>query len=225
MRTRTFKRDTILSAWRKTGLFPYNPQVVLDKVKVYEPDQVAPLETPMTPRTAVRSYDPYPSSDAPKPFQSTPTTGNREAHRTYLNLRLFDFMNETVPLTPSYSRALIKYQKAVEPRISEAVAIKARDTARALQEVEKTRRKTGSGKHVQKNGVIYKGKALDHIRERTQEEQDHLDSIVNAKVQRKVNATNKEYKKFMRGLENKVIKWKQDAIHVNRVYLDCLAIY
>jgi len=79
-------------------------------------------------------------------------------------------MNDEVPLTPSYSRALIKYQKAIEPRVLEASAIKARDSTRALVEVEKTRRKTGSGKHVQKNGVIYKGKGIEQIRERIETE-------------------------------------------------------
>jgi hypothetical protein len=38
MHNKTFKNCTILSAWKKTGLFPYNPQIVLDKVKVYEPN-------------------------------------------------------------------------------------------------------------------------------------------------------------------------------------------
>jgi len=78
-----------------------------------------------------------------------------------------DHINELIPLTPSYSTALIKYQKSVEPRLGEAYVIKARDTARALAETEKTGRKTGSGKHVQKNGVIYKGRAVAHISERT----------------------------------------------------------
>ena len=178
----------------------------------------------MTPRTAVRSYNPLLPSDVPKPFQTTPTTGNREAHRAYLNLRLMDFINEIVPLTPSYSCALAKYQKAVEPRVLEGSAIKRRDEERALAEAEKIRRKSGSGRHVQKNGVIYKGRAQQQIMKRAIEKQIYLDSIVNAKVQRKVMATNKEYKKLLRGLEGKVKRWKETAIRVNKVYLECLVI-
>jgi hypothetical protein len=135
-----------------------------------------------------------------------------------------DYMNGLVPLTPSYSRALVKYQRAVEPRVLEGYAIKRRDEERALAEVEKTRRKSGSGKHVQKNRVIYKGKAQQQILERTIEEQAYLDSVVNTKVQRKVTATNKEYKKWLRNLEYKVKKWKETAIHVNKVYLECMVI-
>ena len=33
MRDRTFKSKTILSAWQKTGLFPFQPSVILDKMK------------------------------------------------------------------------------------------------------------------------------------------------------------------------------------------------
>ena len=135
-----------------------------------------------------------------------------------------DFIHNIVPLTPSYSRALVKYQKAVEPCILEVSAIKRRDEERVLAEAEKIRRKTGSGKHVQKNGVIYKRRAKQQILERSIEEQVYLDSIINTKVQRKITATNKEYKKLLRGLENKVKKWKETAIRVNRVYLECLVI-
>jgi hypothetical protein len=40
-------------------------------------------------------------------------TSNRKVHQTYLNLRLIDYISDKVLLTPSYSRALIKYQKAI----------------------------------------------------------------------------------------------------------------
>ena len=121
-------------------------------------------------------------------------------------------------------RALVKYQRTVEPCVLEGYAIKKRDEERALAEVEKTRRKSGSGKHVQKNGVIYKGRAQQQILERTIEEQTYLDSVINTKVQRKVTATNKEDKKWLHNLEYKVKKWKETAIHVNKVYLECMVI-
>jgi hypothetical protein len=80
MHNKTFKNRTILSTWKKTGLFPYNPQIVLDKVKVYEPDQIAPLEVPLTPKSTERVYAQAVESTTHKPFQSMPTTGNRLAH-------------------------------------------------------------------------------------------------------------------------------------------------
>lgn len=78
-------------------------------MKVFEPHQLAPLETPMTPRRATMNYVDAP----PQPFQATPTTRNREAHRVYLNMRLFDYMELEMPLTPSYTRASVKYVAAI----------------------------------------------------------------------------------------------------------------
>jgi hypothetical protein len=219
MRRRTFKASTILSAWKKVGLFPFDPSLVLDKMKVFEPDQLAPLETPMTPRRATMTYVEAP----PQPFQTTPTTGNREAHRVYLNMRLFDYMELEIPLTPSYTRALVKYQRAVEPRVLEASAIKARDTVRRLAEIEKTRRKTGSGRHVQKNGVLYKGKGSRQIMERTEEEQAALDAVVNTRVQTKVKKTEKEYRKWVKLLPKNIDTWRDTAILHRKTIIAVLA--
>ena len=115
-------------------------------------------------------------------------------------------MNELVFLTPSYLCALVKYQKTIELCVLERYAIKKKDKEHALAEVEKTRRKSGSEKHVQKNKVIYKGRAQQQILERTIKEQAYLDSVINTKVQCKVIATNKEYKKWLYNLEYKVKK-------------------
>ena len=59
-----------------------------------------------------------------------------------------DFIHNIVLLTLSYSRVLVKYQKAIEPCILEVSAIKRRDEEWALAEAEKIRRKIGSGKYV-----------------------------------------------------------------------------
>ena len=114
-------------------------------------------------------------------------------------------------LTPSYQHALVKYQKAVEPRLREACTIKRRDELRAQHELEKVRRKAGSGKHIQKNGVIYKRWALNQIVERNEEEQVYRDSIRNTAVQRKVATANKEWKKLITNLDRKVEEWKKNA--------------
>jgi len=211
MRQRTFKSSTILSAWRKVGLFPFNPQVVLDKVKVYEPSQgIQPPQTP--PRTL-------------KPFQSTPTTGNRRAHQEYLSVRLFDHMNDLQALTPSYQTALMKYYKAVEPRLLESALLKGREAKRALQEIEKTRRKSGSKKHVQKNGVLYKGRGAAQVELRNWEEEAYQASVSNAKLQRKVVLVEKEYKKWVKALPKKYAQRRQAVIAQNDLYIDCVVDY
>ena len=88
--------------------------------------------------------------------------------------------------------ALAKYQRVVELWLIEAIAIKVYNTARVLHKLEKTQHKSGSAKHIQKNGVIYKKLAIGQIAECTEEELDYRASVKNAAVQRKVNLANKE---------------------------------
>ena len=47
MRARTFKKSTILSAFRKTGLIPYNPEIVLQKIR--PANSQTPPSRPVTP--------------------------------------------------------------------------------------------------------------------------------------------------------------------------------
>ena|ERR1700736_5531147 len=72
-------------------------------------------------------------------------------------------------LTPSYSRALLKWNKFASTRILQGKLIKEREVKKAQNERDRMRRKSGSSKHVQKNGVIYKGTAVRQIEERHQE--------------------------------------------------------
>ena len=56
IRHQTFKESTVKSAFRKTGLIPYDPTIVINAMRVYEP-RVTPLTSPLrtnnlqTPRT------------------------------------------------------------------------------------------------------------------------------------------------------------------------------
>ena len=45
-----------MSVWRKTGLYPYNPNIVIEKLKIYEPDKIEPPEVPITLKTACHTY-------------------------------------------------------------------------------------------------------------------------------------------------------------------------
>ena len=47
MRAKTFKKSTILSTFRKTGLIPYNPEIVLQKIRPAN-SQISPSQ-PVTP--------------------------------------------------------------------------------------------------------------------------------------------------------------------------------
>jgi len=51
MRKQTFKKTTILSAWKKAGLYPFQLDIVIDKMKLFN------LERPITPPQQI--YQPY----------------------------------------------------------------------------------------------------------------------------------------------------------------------
>ena len=61
IRSNTFKRGTILSAWEKSGLFPFNPEIVLQKISRPQTPPPPPVEnilpssppTPYTPKSTI----------------------------------------------------------------------------------------------------------------------------------------------------------------------------
>jgi DDE superfamily endonuclease len=212
MANRTFKSKTILSAWKKAGLLPLDPQVVIDKLREFQPDQLIPLETPMTPQKAAKGY--CIGGATLLPFQTTPTTGNREAHRYYLNMRLMDHFDLDIPLSPSYQRSLRAYQRAVEPRVLEASAIKHREEARLKEIADKKANKLAtSGRHVQKSGVIYAGNGRSQIEAREKqflELEKSRKEVVNMATKRKVAETEKQYKKWLKLLQRNFGEWNKD---------------
>ena len=47
MRSQTFKANTIISAFRKTGFVPHNPEMVVDKIKSLQPRATTPPPEPI----------------------------------------------------------------------------------------------------------------------------------------------------------------------------------
>ncbi|KAM5344596.1 hypothetical protein ACJ41O_013131 [Fusarium nematophilum] len=129
-RERTFKKSTILSAWEKSGISPFNPSVVLEQLK--DPlsslaEKVSPRELPGYVREGTESSDcTLPSIRLPGP-QTPPskrkfswndvctpplrvrTIGN---YSEYVRLRIEASMASGVPLTPSVTHTYDKMRKA-----------------------------------------------------------------------------------------------------------------
>jgi hypothetical protein len=92
---RMFKRKTILSAWEKAGLFPFNLALVEGKMAVFESQATqVPSEQPMTPPPILQL------------FQHTPTSQMHGVHMEYLRVQWLDSYCTEEPLTPGYYRAL-----------------------------------------------------------------------------------------------------------------------
>ena len=104
-----------------------------------------------------------------------------------------DSLCEEVPLTPSYGRALIKWNKFASTRILQSTLMREQELKKAQSERDRMRRKSGSGQHVQKNGVIYKGAAVRQIEERRVE-------VTNQALVRKCKQMDKIWTKFMKEL-------------------------
>lgn len=136
---RTFARKAILSAWEKAGLLPFNPALVQGKMAAFEsqPGQVA-LDRPKTP------------PPNPQPFQHTPNTQTHKTHMRYLQTRWMDSTCTEEPLTPSYYRALRRYEKYSSMKILQAQLMSEREVKKSRAKQERMRHKSGGNQHVQK---------------------------------------------------------------------------
>ncbi|KAH6716078.1 hypothetical protein BKA61DRAFT_720338 [Leptodontidium sp. MPI-SDFR-AT-0119] len=109
---RTAKRETIQHAWRKAGLWPLDPERVIDNMQKFEP----PVE---------RYYDLVEKMLAllektPEPVEvdwlkvTTPETSiaKVQEYSEYINKRLASAIDDSIPLTPSVTRVIEKRDKA-----------------------------------------------------------------------------------------------------------------
>jgi hypothetical protein len=80
---------------------------------------------------------------------------------SHLQTRWTDSFYFGEPLTPTYGRALLKWNKFSARKILQGQLMKEREIKKARNEQDRMRRESGSNQHVQKNGVIYKGTADD----------------------------------------------------------------
>lgn len=140
IRTRSFKKHTILSAWEKCGLVPFNPAVVLDQLQdalsslAQDVDQFdlpgavragcqpsenlsRALADVRTPRHTSGTLEPCTPSKRPRfdwKSVATPKHSLLLLHQLqeYVKIRVDGCIDADVPLTPSVSHVLSKASKA-----------------------------------------------------------------------------------------------------------------
>jgi hypothetical protein len=186
IRKQTFKESTIKSAFKKTGIWPFNPEIVLQKLKEFEPQYHTP------PPERIGPADPellamFPEHKRPSPPQDPtldflPSVICKGTVRSPENAREFMALGQSVvreilrssPEVPAVELAL-----SVR-RLSEAAA---KHTARgqiAINDLQKTTayqtakeaRKRAGRKRLQEGGVLYAERAREEIihRERLESE-------------------------------------------------------
>ena len=188
-RDTAFKSTTILSAWRKVGLIPFNPSEVIDKIGGKNP-----AVRPTTPPDPMASPPPAPAT--PKTVRDIHDVANRimslKGIPEHLVLPLRSFTKGSV--------AAVRAGELAEARLDQSVAA---DNAR------KARRRL-TNRVLQKGGVLYASEARAMTRER-------LELELKRELEREKRAE-KKYGMQWKGLVRSGIAWKKKKIIEDNAY-------
>ena len=136
IRQQTFKSSTIESAFHATGLIPYNPDIVISKLRE---SVISPLQQFTPP-----SQSP---SGIPLTIASLKTMSD-------------ELLEEGKHLPASFQAKLkLVLQGGLTLAQSGALAMEHMETTRAAEEMRNARRRGQSRRHIQKGGVIYASEA------------------------------------------------------------------
>jgi hypothetical protein len=142
-RRQAFKRSTILSAWRHTGLIPFDPEVVLEKVRQSIPP---PRET-------------TPEAKSFVPLAQTPRTIRQVAESAYELMAHPDIPKDLQNSLQKFTRggiAIARCGLLMEERLE--ATLKAENARKS--------RKSEANKVLQKGGILYSANARRMNRER-----------------------------------------------------------
>jgi DDE superfamily endonuclease len=176
---RTFTEKLCKSAFRKTGLIPYNPDIVLDKMKEYGGIQEAPR---------VESSDDESDGFATPPpiwteFDTPITNTGRRRGQAYVTERL-----KEGNITPTVLRVQDKVVKAADRMVSAGQLLTEYLRATQAREQARKERNDQPNKIVQKYGEIYGFQARRQIAEDEEEERE----VINMREQRVKKRQEKE---------------------------------
>jgi DDE superfamily endonuclease len=156
---RTWTPKLCRSAFRKTGLIPYNPDIVLNEMKKYGGIQ----ETPVALIEREPSSSPAFATPPPKPWDefNTPITfSQRKRGHEFVEERI---ENGPWPLTPIVKRVKAKCDKYVETNLQSGELAKARLESVLAYTKTVNDRNSQPGTIIQKYGEIYGSQARREI--------------------------------------------------------------
>jgi hypothetical protein len=180
--TKTFTPQLCKAAFRKTGLIPYNPSIVLDKMKEFggiQEAQESSSDDDSKPAFATPPLRPW------KEFKTPITNTERRRGSDYVTVRL-----KAEDVTPTLIRVQEKVSKSADQMVlsgqlskEHLIAIQAREKARKERNGE-------PNKVVQKYGEIYGFQARRQIAEDEEEERE----VINMREKRVQKRLEKEGK-------------------------------
>jgi hypothetical protein len=198
---RTFKNPKIhQSAFRKTGLIPFDPSVVLEKMKEYQALQM-PEPVVETPSSLLLSssvgFTTLPLTPTNWNLYTTPLTmRSRKKGLEYVRSRTVSAIDGDIPITPSVLRVQDKVSQASERSMLAGALATNRVHDLTIAEAARKERKEASGKVVQKYGEIYGHQARRDIFLDDEEEKE----VVNMRNNRLSKPWKKKYKLVMKEL-------------------------
>src|SRR5258708_26620677 len=179
------KRGIYQSPLRKTGLTPYNPILVLSKMKEYHtlhtrPKPPPPIlrSSPLLPSSSPPAFNTPPLQAGWSQFNTPLTMRTRKSGVEYIKKRHFESIEQGVPLTPSVVRVAEKVEKASETSMLRGALSTHRLLDLSDAEVARKRRKEESGKFVQKYGEI----RVYHARKQIESEEEEENRGVNMRL-------------------------------------------
>ena len=191
---KTFTANLCKSAFKKTGLIPYNPPVVLDKMKVYGGIQENQDPVPSTPsRESTPTFATPPSARWSK-FKTPVTFTQRKRGVDYIDDRI---QNGPWPLTPTAIHVKEKTEKGTQQLLLSGNLSTELLRANNAAGAERDKRKNSKGTIVQKFGEIYGGAARRQMRDDDEDEK----RVVNMREQRLKAPWKKKYKAIMKNWE------------------------
>jgi DDE superfamily endonuclease len=186
---RTFAPKRIQSAFHKTGLVPYDPAIVLDKMKEYGGIQV---EIEEEGSSSSDDLEPAFATLPPRPwteFRTPITNTQRRRGSEYIQSRV----RSGEPLTPIAIRVMEKVEKGTDQLVISGRLAQELLKANNAYAEQRKQRKDGSNKVVQKYGEIYGSQARRQIAEDEEDEK----RVVNMREKRLQDPWKKRYKAIM----------------------------
>lgn len=178
IREKTFKKSTILSAFRACGLWPYAPDVVLDKLRESLPEtEEIPDESYWD---LVGEYFSDYGSDSERQLPCLQQTPEPDTHdgvnelktpKTVRSLkRMSDKISSSTFSSPSKRQMLEKFQKgSMIQATAGGLALKHMNDTSAAKAARDRRTRAGR-KRVQGGGILYASQARSMIKDREDEE-------------------------------------------------------
>ena len=217
-------RSLARNSFKKTGLIPLNPELILSKMKEYkqlQKQEKRRARTPTPPTSPIRQSSPVLQSSlafaTPPPRTPSPTTNwaewdtpltirTRKKGVEYVQERLEAALSG-VPITPTVKRVQEKVKGAAERSILSGALAKQRVYDLGVAEQERQKRNDPiNNKVVQKYGEIYVYQGRADI----EADDEDLEKVVNLRNARKAKLWRKEYAKVIKAFPKDfyIVKYK-----------------